>query len=61
MVLAFDQYRLDIVHGESLMKRIAVVASIVAVLLSPVAVVQANELKVLSAGTMHFALKGYRS
>ena len=39
------------------MKRIAVVASIVAVLLSPVAVVQANELKVLSAGTMHFALK----
>lgn len=39
------------------MKRIAVVASIVAVLLSLVPVARAEELKVLSAGTMHFALK----
>lgn len=39
------------------MKRMAVVASIAAVLLSPVAVARADELKVLSAGTMHFALK----
>src|SRR6202040_4358261 len=45
------------VHGETLMKRIAVVASIVAVLLSPVAVVRADELKVLSAATMRFGLK----
>jgi molybdate transport system substrate-binding protein len=39
------------------MKRIAVVASITAMLLSLVAVARADELKVLSAGTMHFALK----
>lgn len=39
------------------MKRIAVVASIVAVLPSLVPVARADELKVLSAGTMHFALK----
>jgi molybdate transport system substrate-binding protein len=39
------------------MKRIAVVASIVAVLLSPVAVVRADELKVLSAATIRFGLK----
>ena len=39
------------------MKRLAVVASIVAVLLSPVAVVRADELKVLSAATMRFGLK----
>ena len=39
------------------MKRIAVVASIVAVLLSPVAVVRADELKVLSAATMRFGLE----
>ena len=43
------------------MRRIAVVASIVAsivaVLLSPVAVVRADELKVLSAATMRFGLK----
>ena len=39
------------------MKRIAVVALIAAVLLSLVAVAQADELKVLSAGIMHFALK----
>jgi len=39
------------------MKRIAVLASIAAMLLSLVAVARADELKVLSAGTMHFALK----
>jgi molybdate transport system substrate-binding protein len=39
------------------MKRIAVVASIVGVLLSLVPVARADELKVLSAGIMHFALK----
>lgn len=39
------------------MKRIAVVASIAAVLLSLVPLARADELKVLSAGTMHFALK----
>lgn len=39
------------------MKRIAVLASIAAVLLSLVAVARADELKVLRAGTMHFALK----
>ena len=39
------------------MKRIAVLASIAATLLSLVAVARADELKVLSAGTMHFALK----
>lgn len=42
---------------ETLMKRIAVLASIAAMLLSLVAVARADELKVLSAGTMHFALK----
>jgi len=45
------------VAGEALMKRIAVLASIAAMLLSLVAVARADELKVLSAGTMHFALK----
>src|SRR5215472_13546397 len=44
-------------HGETLMKRIAVLASIAAVLLWLVPVARADELKVLSAGTMHFALK----
>ena len=39
------------------MKRIALLASIAAMLLSLVAVAWADELKVLSAGTMHFALK----
>ncbi|HET6605341.1 MAG TPA: substrate-binding domain-containing protein [Rhodopila sp.] len=39
------------------MKRIAVVASIVAVLPSLAPVARADELTVLSAGTMHFALK----
>ena len=39
------------------MKRIAVFALIAAVLLSLVAVARADELKVLSAGTMNFALK----
>jgi ABC-type molybdate transport system substrate-binding protein len=39
------------------MKRIAVLASIAAMLLSLVAVAWADELKVLSAGIMHFALK----
>ena len=39
------------------MKRIAVLASIAAMLLSLAAVARADELKVLSAGTMHFALK----
>src|SRR5215472_1943640 len=39
------------------MKRIAVLASIAAVLLSLVPLARADELKVLSAGTMHFALK----
>jgi molybdate transport system substrate-binding protein len=39
------------------MKRIAGVASIAAVLLSLVPLARADELKVLSAGTMHFALK----
>jgi len=39
------------------MKRIAVIASIAAMLLSLVAVARADELKVLSAGTLHFALK----
>ncbi|HUB16636.1 MAG TPA: substrate-binding domain-containing protein [Acetobacteraceae bacterium] len=39
------------------MKRIAVVASIAVMLLSLAAVAQADQLKVLSAGTMHFALK----
>lgn len=39
------------------MKRIAVLASIAAMLLSLVAVARADELKVLSAGVMHFALK----
>src|SRR6185437_14552612 len=38
-------------------KRIAVVASIVAVLPSLAPVARADELTVLSAGTMHFALK----
>ena len=38
------------------MKRIAGFASIAAVLLSLVAVARADQLKVLSAGTMHFAL-----
>jgi len=42
---------------ETLMKRIAVLASIAAMLLSLVAAACADELKVLSAGTMHFALK----
>jgi molybdate transport system substrate-binding protein len=39
------------------MKRIAALAPIAAMLLSLVAVARADELKVLSAGTMHFALK----
>jgi len=39
------------------MKRIAVVASIAAVLLSLVPAARAEELKVLTAGIMHFALK----
>ena len=39
------------------MRRIAVLASIAAMLLSLVAVARADELKVLSAGIMHFALK----
>jgi len=39
------------------MKRLAVLASIAAMLLSLVAVARADELKVLSAGIMHFALK----
>src|SRR5215475_7150953 len=43
--------------GETLVKRIAVLASITAVLLSLIPVARADELKVLSAGTMHFALK----
>ena len=38
------------------MKRIAVLASIAAMLLSMISVARADELKVLSAGTMHFAL-----
>jgi molybdate transport system substrate-binding protein len=42
---------------DTLMKRIAVLASIAALLVSLVAVARADELKVLSAGTMHFALK----
>lgn len=43
--------------GSPLMKRIAILASMIAVLwlLAPLA--RADELKVLSAGTMHFALK----
>ena len=45
------------VHGETLVKRIAVLASIAAVFLSLIPVARAEELKVLSAGTMHFALK----
>jgi ABC-type molybdate transport system substrate-binding protein len=45
------------VHGETLVKRIAGLASIAAVLLSLIPVARADELKVLSAGTMHFALK----
>jgi molybdate transport system substrate-binding protein len=40
-----------------LMKRIAVLASIAVVVLSLIPVARADELKVLSAGTMHFALK----
>lgn len=39
------------------MKRIAVLASITAVLPLLVPLARADELKVLSAGTMHFALK----
>ena len=39
------------------MKRIAVLASITAVLLLLVPLARADELKVMSAGTMHFALK----
>jgi molybdate transport system substrate-binding protein len=39
------------------MKRLAVLASIAAVLLSPIPVARADPLKVLSAGTMHFALQ----
>ena len=39
------------------MKRLAVLASIAAMLLSLVAAARADELKVLSAGIMHFALK----
>lgn len=42
---------------EIVMKRIAVLASIAAVWLSLVPGARADELKVLSAGTMHFALK----
>ena len=38
------------------MKRIAVLGSIAAVLLSLISMARADELKVLSAGTMHFAL-----
>jgi molybdate transport system substrate-binding protein len=42
------------------MKRIAVLASIAAMQLSLVSVARADELKVLSAGTMHFALQDVR-